>query len=263
MLRALIVFVFFALIACGFAGCYSVVGPMPNSPEDIFVVTIDSIPSGALVYEANPMDGTLGRQLGKTPYELHVGLAKRRSINNSQPFFGPGGTNLWAPGNSIKWSELRSGNPRGYDLLLNVAVTKDGYLTSRITNKSVGIVCYDYWADCPQYPPRDTTVTVSLRPTVDTSTPKPQQQQQQQQQQTVIIPDTGSKEKGNVIVSSTPQNADVSVDGIFVGNSPCTLPLKEGIHIIEVKLSGYKPYRKELRVISGGEATIRVTLEQK
>ena len=65
------------------------------------------------------------------------------------------------------------------------------------------------------------------------------------------------------MVSSTPINADVSVDGMFVGNSPCNLPLTEGIHIIEVNLTGYKPYRRELRVISGGNVTIRATLEKK
>lgn len=98
--------------------------------------------------------------------------------------------------------------------------------------------------------------------------PPPQpshQQKRQQKQQTIVIPDVrGEKglDKGTVIVSSIPQNADVTVDGIFVGNAPFTLPLTEGIHIIEVRLSGYEPYSKEVRVIAGSQVTIRATLKR-
>jgi len=89
-----------------------------------------------------------------------------------------------------------------------------------------------------------------------------QQQQQQQQQQTVVIPGGQGEtaQMGTVMVSSNVQGADVYVDGVFVGNTPANLKLKDGIHIIEVKKSGYSTYRKELRVFGGSELSLRAEL---
>jgi hypothetical protein len=99
------------------------------------------------------------------------------------------------------------------------------------------------------------------------SSPQPKappiQQQQQQQQQTVVLPGPVEKkadEKGTVHVSSKPENADVFVDGIFVGNSPCKLSLTDGIHIIEIKASGFVDFKRELRVMAGSEVSMRATL---
>jgi len=94
---------------------------------------------------------------------------------------------------------------------------------------------------------------------------QPQQQQQQQQQQTIVIPDSGSSastERGMVMVSTTPENAEIYADGAFVGNAPANLKLSAGIHIIEVKKSGFQSYRKELRVLNQSELSLRVTLEK-
>ena len=68
--------------------------------------------------------------------------------------------------------------------------------------------------------------------------------------------------RGMVMVSSTQENAEVYVDGAFVGNSPANLKLSEGIHIVEVKKNGFKSYKKELRVIGSSELNLRVTLER-
>ena len=64
------------------------------------------------------------------------------------------------------------------------------------------------------------------------------------------------------MVTSTPENAEIYADGAFVGNAPANLKLSEGIHIIEVKKSGFRSYRKELRVLGQSELNLRVTLEK-
>ena len=69
-----------------------------------------------------------------------------------------------------------------------------------------------------------------------------QQQQQQQQQQTVVIPGAekeDSPQRGNVLLTSTPEQCDVYIDGAFVGNTPMKLSAEEGLHILEVKKDGF------------------------
>ncbi len=92
--------------------------------------------------------------------------------------------------------------------------------------------------------------------------PSAQQQQQQQQQQTVIIPTSGEGNSfGKVIISCDLEEAEIYVDGMFVGNAPATLNLKDGIHILEIKSMGYNNYRKELRIMGGSEISLRAKLK--
>jgi hypothetical protein len=91
-------------------------------------------------------------------------------------------------------------------------------------------------------------------------------QQQQQQQQTVVIPGApggaaaAAPATGAVMVSCPVDAAEVYVDGMFIGNAPARLVLKEGIHIIEVRAAGHGPFRRELRVTAGSEVPLRATL---
>lgn len=137
------------------------------------------------------------------------------------------------------------------------AVGADGYQTRnfrrRIGSGSVG--------NRDEY----VSMNVMLSPVYE---PRPRQQassqQQQQQQQTVVIPGMGTgqqAESGNVMISSRPENCDVYVDGVFVGNTPANLNLKAGIHIIEVKKTGYSSYRREIRVFGKSETPLNVNLE--
>lgn len=108
-------------------------------------------------------------------------------------------------------------------------------------------------------------ILIKLYPNPESTRRKGDEQQQQQQQQTVVVPDAGSEsqtESGLVMLTSIPEDADVYVDGIFVSNSPANLKMKDGIHIIEVRKQGYKNYRKEIRVFSGSEVTLRIILDE-
>ena len=68
--------------------------------------------------------------------------------------------------------------------------------------------------------------------------------------------------KGTVNVTSNPTGADVLVDGEFVGNSPAALKLSSGKHTVQVKMSGYKEWTKDISVQSGSEVQLTANLEK-
>ncbi len=67
---------------------------------------------------------------------------------------------------------------------------------------------------------------------------------------------------GYVNVRADQDGCDIFVDGAFVGNSPAKLQLAEGSHVIEVKKTGYKDYRRELKVLAGSDLTLAPGLEK-
>ena len=68
------------------------------------------------------------------------------------------------------------------------------------------------------------------------------------------------RDSGKLIVQSVPANADVFVDGNFIGNAPATLTLKTGKHTIRMLLSGYKERTKEVSVLTDSEARLMILL---
>lgn len=87
---------------------------------------------------------------------------------------------------------------------------------------------------------------------------------QQQQQQTVVIPGAQNNDaRGTLMITADLENCDLYVDGMFAGNTPATLRLTDGIHIIEIRKPGFVPFRKELRVHAQSELTLRATLPRK
>ena len=68
---------------------------------------------------------------------------------------------------------------------------------------------------------------------------------------------------GEVAISSNIPNAEVSVDGKFVGNAPLSaLRLAGGTHTIEVTAKGYSSWKRELTVIPGASTRVVAELEQ-
>jgi hypothetical protein len=64
-----------------------------------------------------------------------------------------------------------------------------------------------------------------------------------------------------ISVTSTPDGADIEIDGSFVGNTPSMVELAPGDHVVIVKKSGYKPWERKLKV-SGGEIKLAAELEK-
>jgi len=55
-------------------------------------------------------------------------------------------------------------------------------------------------------------------------------------------------ETATVTLKSTPDAADVSVDGNFMGNTPASLKLAAGKHTVKVSHAGYKDWSREITV---------------
>ena len=69
-----------------------------------------------------------------------------------------------------------------------------------------------------------------------------------------------SSGEARVQVSSTPDGADIEVDGSFVGNTPSTVGVSAGQHKLSVKKSGFKPWERSITV-STGQVNVNATLE--
>ena len=61
-------------------------------------------------------------------------------------------------------------------------------------------------------------------------------------------------------VSSTPDGADIEIDGNFVGSTPSTLGVAAGPHQLSVKKAGFKPWERTITV-SSGHIKIEATME--
>lgn len=71
---------------------------------------------------------------------------------------------------------------------------------------------------------------------------------------------TGVPATGTLDVHSTPEGAEVYVDGTFIGNAPATLKLTPGQHTIRVTQAGYKEWSREIGVQAGSEAHLTASL---
>jgi hypothetical protein len=69
---------------------------------------------------------------------------------------------------------------------------------------------------------------------------------------------TQESSAGKISVSSTPANADIEMDGSFVGNTPSMVEVGPGQHSIVIKKAGYKTWQRNMKITSGA---INVTAE--
>jgi TPR repeat protein len=66
---------------------------------------------------------------------------------------------------------------------------------------------------------------------------------------------------GRVSVTSTPSGADISFDGSFAGNTPSTISLTAGKHVVAVSAKGYLEWKRELTINGGSEVSLSAVLE--
>jgi lipid-binding SYLF domain-containing protein len=70
------------------------------------------------------------------------------------------------------------------------------------------------------------------------------------------------EEFASLTVKSTPDGADIMVDGKFVGNTPSTLKLSPGDHTVSVAARGCKSWQRTVALASGSSITLNATLEK-
>jgi hypothetical protein len=69
-------------------------------------------------------------------------------------------------------------------------------------------------------------------------------------------------EASTIVVKSTPDGAEITVDGKFVGSTPSTLRLIPGEHSITIEKSGFKVWQRAITVSSAGSVTVEATLDK-
>ena len=69
------------------------------------------------------------------------------------------------------------------------------------------------------------------------------------------------QEPSTVVVKSTPDGADITVDGRYMGSTPSTLQLAPGEHVVKIDRSGYRQWERIMSVNSGGIVTVDAKLE--
>lgn len=87
-------------------------------------------------------------------------------------------------------------------------------------------------------------------------------------QQTAALPtstlqaSSGEATLSTVTVKSTPDGAEITVDGKYMGSTQSTLRLTPGEHTIIIGKSGFKPWQRTMTVNSSGDITVDATLEK-
>jgi hypothetical protein len=65
-----------------------------------------------------------------------------------------------------------------------------------------------------------------------------------------------------VTFRASPDGAEISVDGKYVGDAPSTLKVQPGDHTIVIQKTGFNPWQRTLTVASGATLTVNATLEK-
>ena len=66
----------------------------------------------------------------------------------------------------------------------------------------------------------------------------------------------------SVVVTSTPDGADITVDGKFLGTTPSTIRLAPGDRSITIEKTGFMAWQRIMTLTAGGKITLDVTLEK-
>jgi len=75
----------------------------------------------------------------------------------------------------------------------------------------------------------------------------------------VQIPNTAGK--GKIQIASTVSDAEVYIDGKFVGDAPSSVPLSAGDHVIEVKASKFADWKRTITVTDGSDQNVKASLQ--
>lgn len=73
-------------------------------------------------------------------------------------------------------------------------------------------------------------------------------------------PASRSAGSGKVTISADVEDADIFLDGKFVGNAPSVLHVSTGTHKIELKNADGKTWARDLEVMDESEVTLKAVL---
>ena len=76
-------------------------------------------------------------------------------------------------------------------------------------------------------------------------------------------PDSLNTDLSTVALRSSPDGAEITIDGKFMGTTPSTLNLPAGEHTVKIEKSGHKEWSRTVTLSAGGNITVDATLEKK
>jgi hypothetical protein len=76
-------------------------------------------------------------------------------------------------------------------------------------------------------------------------------------------PDSLNTDLSTVALKSSPDGAEITIDGKFMGTTPSTLNLSAGEHTVKIEKSGHKEWIRTVTLSAGGNITVDATLEKR
>jgi hypothetical protein len=71
-----------------------------------------------------------------------------------------------------------------------------------------------------------------------------------------------NREKVKCNFSSTPPGAEITLDGRYVGNTPSTIGVSTGSHVVVLFMPGFVQWKRELSVAAGSEINVSANLQK-
>jgi hypothetical protein len=71
----------------------------------------------------------------------------------------------------------------------------------------------------------------------------------------------GASAVSRLSVASTPDSAEIEIDGEFMGNTPSVLDLEPGEHTVTIRKAGYAAWERKMKLASG-DVKLNAELEQ-
>jgi len=207
--------------------------------EDVKVGDVVAIPRGATA-RGHVVEVEERRRLGRAG-----------KLNFSLDYVkGADGTNL-----RLRASSARKGEDKTGTVIIGSVVLSPLFMIMR--GKDVNIpkgTSFNAYMDGDREitlggPPVATTATTPAQPGAPEPTPKP-------------APAVPVADLATVVVRSTPDGADITVDGKFVGSTPSTVRLSPGDHTVVLEKCGYKTWQRTMTVSPGASITVGPTLEK-
>lgn len=70
------------------------------------------------------------------------------------------------------------------------------------------------------------------------------------------------REKVKCNFNSTPPGAEITLDGRYMGNTPSTIGVSTGTHVVVLFMPGFAQWKRELTVSPGSELNVNATLQK-
>jgi hypothetical protein len=68
--------------------------------------------------------------------------------------------------------------------------------------------------------------------------------------------------QGMIEIKSVPEDAQIEIDGTWIGNSPRSLPLHVGEYTVRIKKRGYKEWVQRISIAAGDSLSVAADLER-